>query len=185
MRQRFGIYRRAFGDVIVESSFNFDTSTIGPYKIPITLPFHYDYISKQLPKYRFYEEMLKSREALAVVDINGSFFAIIEKTRCYLVSASDGLECNIRTFDTPLDVPDYRHVGYRKTYPKNLSVYHYPWYLLQNVETGEVLDFEHAVLQEVLVEPHVGLYKSLIDTPYDAVFFDTYLNQIAYLSERS
>lgn len=129
--------------------------------------------------------MLKSREALAVVDINGSFYAIIEKDRCYYISAKDGLECNLRLFDKPLDIPTYRHVGYRKTYPKNLSVYHYPWYLLQDVKTGEVLDFEHVVLQDVLVEPHVGLYKSLIDTPHDAIYYDTYLNQIAYLTERS
>lgn len=125
--------------------------------------------------------MLKSREALAVVDINGSFFAIIEKDRCYLVSAADGLECNHRLFERHLDVPEYRHIGYRKTYPQNLSVYHYPWYLLQDVKTGKVLDFENATVSHAMVEPHVGLYKNLVDTPHSAIYFNTDLNCITYL----
>lgn len=181
MRQRFGIYRRAFGDVIVESSFDFDNQTIGPYKLPVNLPFSYDYMDRSLPVYRFYEEMLKSREALAVVDINGSFYGIIEKDRCYYISASDGLECNMRLFDRPLDIPEYRHIGYRKTYPKNLSVYHYPWYLLQDVSTGKVLDFEDIIVNSPLVEPHVGLYKSLINTPNEAIYYNTVLNCISYI----
>lgn len=149
--------------------------------MPVTLPFSHDYDGQSLPIYRFYEEMMKSREALAVVDINGNYFGVIEKDGCYLISAKDGIESRHKMFNQPLDIPEYRHIGYRKTYPKNLSVFHYPWYLLQDIKTGEVLDFERCIIQEVLVDPHVGLYKNLVNTDFDAIYFDTYTNSIAYI----
>lgn len=124
---------------------------------------------------------MKNREALAVIDVNGSYYGIIESSCTYLISAYDGIEYNINNFDKPLNIPEYRHIGYRKTYPKNLSVYHYPWYLLQDVKTGEILDFPGVQINSPLLDPHVGLYKNLVYTDFEAIYFDTEKNSIQYL----
>ena len=167
--------------MIVESSFDFDTSTIGPYKIPEQLPYSQEFAGNVLPHHSLYTEMLKSRDILAVVDVNGLLFGIIERDRCYLIDTRDNMEYRHKVFKAPLPIPEYQHIGYRKTYPKTLSVYHYPWYLLQDVKTGEVLDFEGIKVSSPLVEPHVGLYKNLVDTSYEAIYFDTSNNCITYL----
>lgn len=166
--------------MIVECSYDPKTISLGPYKLPTPLPYSAEYCNA-LPLWKLYEVFIKQTDALAVASVNGAWFGCVTEKGWYLLDGTCALHQREIVFPTPIAVPHFQHIGYRKTYPKNLSVYHYPWYLLQNIETGEVLDFPNAHVTDGFPNPHVSLYKSLVTTNYDAIYADCKTGQLNYL----
>lgn len=73
---------------------------------------------------------------------------------------------------TPIQLPNYSHIGFEKTYQECKAVYSWPWYLLGDLDTGQIFDYECKLSGTPLVDPPLSLYKYLLDTDYDAVYYD-------------
>lgn len=185
----FGLYRTRCGGEIVQSFYDFDKQQIGPYKIPIKL----NYIPERscydvFEKYRYYEELVKSFDALAIFNINNYCFVIIERCRVYQVPYSKTadttrhkLELLSWNLPEPLDVPVYNHIGYIKTFHKCKAVSQYPTYLVQDAVTGEIPGFTEKLNGVPLVDPPLSLYRELINSDAKAVYFDTISNETKFL----
>ena len=177
-----------FGGEIVQSSYDYDTQTIGPYHIPIEV--HYDIDSAQgnaFPLYRYYELLNIDEEALAVFNVNNYCFCLVRKDYIYMVpfSANEAKHKRLQLpefkLSKPLLVPTYRHVGWVKTYQQCKAVYTWPWKLLEDVNTGEVWSFKEKIKGEPLINPPLALYKYLIETDHRGVYFDIAQNKPVFI----
>lgn len=185
----FGLYRMKSGGKIVQSFYDFDKQQIGPYHVPIPLNYVPEMSTcNQFMIYRFYEELVKSHDALAIFNINNYCFVVVERYRVYQVAYSKvadttrhKLELLNWVLPEPLNVPVYNHIGYIKTYHQCKAVSQYPTYLLQDATTGEVLDFNEKLDGIPLVEPPLSLYRELIESDAKAVYFDTVSNKPKFL----
>lgn len=176
-----GIYRMTCGSEIVESSFDFDTNSIGPIKIPISLSYvPEESQSNKFFMYRFYEEMLSNPEALAVFNLNNYCLVVVQPMYMYEVSYHkmidrqySKLELVDWVFTKPLQLPTYAHVGYVKTYPKNWAVTIDPYKLIEDTATKELWGFKEKIKGNVQLNPDLSLYKALYDNAdAKAVYFD-------------
>lgn len=168
-----------FGGEIVESSYDYDTQTIGPYHNPVEV--HLNQFASQgnsFSRYKYYQILNEDESALAVFNVSNRYFGVLCKDRFYertflkddLIRRKRNLP-NIQ-FETPMQIPEYRHIGWIKTYQKCKAVYTYPWKLLQDVNTGELDGFNTKIDGEPLVDPPLVLYKELLDTDYRGVYYD-------------
>lgn len=87
----------------------------------------------------------------------------------------------IFSINPPIVTPNYNHIGFIKTYQKCKAIYTWPWYLLGDLTTGKIYDFNETIQGKPLENPPLSLYKSLIDTEYDAVYFDTMQNKPVFI----
>ena len=185
----FGLYRRSCGAEIVESCYDLDKQQIGPIHVPI----HLNYIPElsthnDFAIYRFYEELVKNTEALAIFNVNNYCFVIVERNYVYQVPYSKVADltrhklelCNW-PLSTPINIPVYNHIGYVKTFHKCQAVSQYPTYLIADAMTGEIPDFKEQVDGVPLVNPPLALYKELINSDAKAVYFDTISNKPKFL----
>ena len=185
----FGLYRMRSGAEIVQSYYDFDKQQIGPIHVPI----HLNYIPElsthnSFAIYRFYEELVKNTEALAIFNINNYCFVIVERYRVYQAAYSKiadttrhKLELLNWVLPTPIDVPVYNHIGFVKTYPKCKAVSQYPTYLIADAVTQEIPGFNEPIDGIPLVDPPLALYKELINSDAKAVYFDTISNKPKFL----
>ena len=168
----------AYGGKIVQSFYDYDTSTIGPYKLPIQLHYSLEGSSNSFSTYKFYELLNKYEDALAVFNNNNYCFAVVYVDKLvmlpmYQSDLKGKKELPILMFEKNLDVPTYKHVGWVKTYQDCKAVYTWPWRLLQDTQTGDVWDFKDKLEGEPLENPPLSLYKCLLDTDHRGVYFDT------------
>lgn len=183
----FGLYRRTFGSRIVESSYDYATSIIGPYKLPIVI--HEPEIISQgvaVSVYNFYQLLNKYEDALAVFNNNNYCYCIVFKDRLEMMPFSPNNVKRGDTFPTlhfenNLPVPTYKHVGWVKTYQSCIATYTWPWKLILDEATGEVWDFSDKIEGAPLENPPLSLYKCLIDTNHRGVYFDTKLNKPVFI----
>lgn len=178
-----------FGAEIVQSSYDFDTQKIGPYHNPVEV--HCD--DKQASGnafsfYKFYEIMNQDEQALAVFNVCNAYFGVLRRDRFYERKfirddwKKQSLVLPDIPFEKPLDIPEYRHIGWVKTYQQCKAVYTYPWKLIQDVCTGELDGFKTKLEGEPLVNPPLSLYKELINTEYRGVYFDTLSNKPVFIN---
>lgn len=186
-----GLYRMICGSQIVESFFDFETDTIGPYKIPV----HLNYIpelsqTNKFFMYRLYEIMLADADALAVFNLNNYCIVVVTRTGMYEESYyrltdkaySNKLELLSWTFDKPLQIPTYNIVGYIKTYQKSWSVTINPYYLIENSATKELDGFTERLKGNVQLNPDFALYKELITNDRaQAVYFSLDTNKPEFI----
>lgn len=147
---------------------------IGPYKVPNGPSFSEDaQQSNPFAHYMFYKLMLDDADILAVFNVNNYCFGILRKN-IFFMRFYEESEKQLPAYiiDPPLNLPNYQHIGYVKTYPKCKTVYHYPWYLIQNADTGEVPGYGNININNPLVNPPLALYKALLNTDCTGVYFD-------------
>ena len=176
----FGLYRLSYGTEIIKSFFDYETNTIGPYMLPIKVHEHSNaYNGNSIAEYRLYELMQNDKDLLAVFNNNNFCFCLVYADRLQMKPFfNKDLESKKYSFKTlyypqPLKLPTYRHIGYMKTYQDCKAVYCYPWYIVQNVETGEIPGFKDRVSGEPLVDPPLVLYKELLShREYKGVYYD-------------
>lgn len=180
-----GLYRMRSGGEIVQSSFDFDTSTIGPYHIPVKLNYVPESsIVNNIPLYRFYQEMVKSGQALAIFNVNNYCLAILERTCLYEIApfpSQTKLDLVAWNFSEPITSVVYNHIGYVKTFHKCKAISQYPTYLLADSVTGKIPDFTEQVEGVPLIDPPLSLYRELINSDAKAVYFDTISNKPKFL----
>ena len=92
-----------------------------------------------------------------------------------------GASLPIINFETNLNVPTYKHVGWIKTYQDCKAVYSWPWMLIQDVATGDVWDFDGKIEGEPLENPPLSLYKELINTEHRGIYFDLKQNKPMFI----
>ncbi len=162
----------------MQSFYDYDTQTIGPYKIPVDIEYKLSEQSNAFSVYRYYEIMNRFTEALAVFNNNNFCVCILtpEYLRFEYLTAYEAthnrFKLPIIKLDTPIVLNKYEHVGWIKTYQQCQAVYHWPWMLLGDTETKEIYDFSDKLSGHPLVNPPLSLYKLLVDTDYNAVFYD-------------
>lgn len=135
--------------------------------------------------------MLKDDNAIAVFNNCNNTIVVVCPNKMYTVPVVDKPtkkeEKALRefTFDKTIELPQYRHIGYIKTYPKCKAVYEYPWKLIQCISDGSIVDYQNNTLEGTPLEnPPYSLYKELINTEHDAVYFDLDTAQIKYLDRK-
>lgn len=169
------------GGKIVESFYDFDTQQIGPIRLPLNLPYlPEDGAGNRFPIYRYYEELLKDPDALAIFNLNNYCFVLVQRSLVYEVAPTrnydpkkNKLELISWRLPEPLTVPIYNHIGYVKSKHKCLAVSQYPTYLVEDVATKELDGFTQKPEGVPLVNPPLALYKDLLKTDAEAVYFDT------------
>lgn len=168
-----------FGGEIVESFYDYGTQSIGPYHNPVEVHYNAELSSgNSFAKYKYYQIMNEDEEALAVFNVANTYFGVLRKDRFYERKFLDDSLIRGRVllpdiiFDTPINIPTYRHVGWIKTYQKCKAVYTYPWKLLQNVETGEIDGFDVKISGDPIIDPPLTLYKELLNTDSRGVYYD-------------
>lgn len=166
------------GGEIVKSFYDYDTSKIGPFEIPIKFQPPEKEMSDGFSLYRYYEVLLKDDEAIACFNNANYSFTVIRRNYIYQVPYSKfhkpqkGDMFSSFFLDKPIQAPTFKHIGYVKTYPECKAVYHYPWYLLQDTSTGKAWGMKDEITGNPMENPPVTLYKALIDSPHKAVYFD-------------
>lgn len=167
----------SYGGEIVQSTYDYDKSTIGPYTIPYTLSYSAENgVSNVIPMYRLYEEMLQHEGTLAVFNVNNYCIATLYSDRLVQVPIyqNDKTKDLIQlTFRNRIKVPIVQPVGYIKTYQKCLAVTELPNYLLMDFERN-LIGLESKMEGTPMVRPPYNLYKVLItEEQAKAVYFDT------------
>lgn len=165
----------------VLSSYNYETGMIGPYKVPIAIEYKpQDAQKSSVQNYRVYRALLSDDSAIAAFNNCNNTIVVVCRNHMYTVPTVDNPskmeQKAIRdfSFKEPIYVPSYKHIGYVKTYPQCKAVYEFPWQLIQDVNTGEIWEYENVRLDCVPVEnPPLSLYKALIDTDYKAAYIDS------------
>jgi len=177
-----------FGSEIVESFYDYDSQMIGPYKVPIEIQYNADSCQgNAFSKYTFYELMNKEEGALAVFNVNNYCFCVLYKDAVRMKHYTVGdLSYNKKelpcfSIEPPLDVPEYKHVGWVKTYQKCIAVYTWPWKMIEDTQTKTVWGFKDKLLGEPLENPPLSLYKELISTEHKGVYIDKNTNQVMFL----
>ena len=161
------------GAEIVQSSFDYDTSTIGPFKIPIKLTHVPSETVNNFQISAFYNAMVCDERALAVFNVNNYCLCVVTRNGAYQVPATNTpkLELTQWTFDHPLDIPVYEHIGYVKTYHKCLSISQLPTFLVRELGSDKAIGFSTKLTGNIVTSPPLSLYKQeLIQTDADAVY---------------
>ena len=134
--------------------------------------------------------MNKFEDALAIFNDNNYCFVILTRNQVLFEPYAIGdrqrrgntyPEFNILQ---PLNIPEYTHVGWVKTYQKCIATYTWPWKLLYDASSNNIVDSLTPVKGVPLANPPLSLYKSLIDTEFDAVYIDSLSNEPVYINLR-
>lgn len=180
----FGLYRIHSGAKIVESSYDFDKQQIGPYKLPITLP----YIPEECNgdvfyKYKYYTALLQDPNALAVFNLNNACLCVACNTYLYetVLNVNTKLELQQWAFRQPIQPTVFEHIGYERTYQNCLAVSQYPAFLLRVANSLNAFGYEDAIVGDPLVNPPMSLYRELINSEAQAVYFDKKTQQPKFL----
>ena len=179
----FGIYRRTSGDTIVKSSFDYNTSTIGPYTLPIKVNHIPTENVNKFREYKFYEVMLNDPQALAVFNVNNYCLAVLTRYAVYQVPPRDGMKLDLVNwvFKEPLKFPVYEHIGFVKSYHECLAVTQMPTHLIRKVASNKAEDFTETLQCNPVVNPPLQLYKELLNSDAKAVYMDAVTQQPVFL----
>lgn len=124
-------------------------------------------------RYKYYQYMQKNEAALAIFNINNYCFGVVTQTHFFEEPYDSSVpESEMVCYEQPITLPPYTHIGYCKTYSKCKAIYHWPWYLLANLQSGVIYDYAATLGAEPVVNPPLSLYKELIDTDAKAVYLD-------------
>ena len=174
----FGLWRRALGSKIVEGSYDVEHRRIGPYIIPDDAPAGIlpDVGNYLMPVSCYYAAMQNINGALAVVQICNDEVGVLTPHSFYLIVKPNVSGGHQELYETilrnPMQVPEYRHIGYIKTWQRSQLVYQYPWYLIQDM-SGTVVDYNVTIADNVVVDPPLTLYRELIHSEHEAVYMLT------------
>lgn len=181
----FGLYRMRCGSTIVESSYDYDTQTIGPYVLPLNLPYIPESCSQGdvFYKYKYYTALLKDDEALAVFNLNNYCLVVVRRYQVYETVLDDEskLELLQWSFTKPLAPIVYSHIGYEKSYHNCLAVSQYPNQLVRAANERNAYGYTDAIEGVPLLDPPLSLYKELLNSEAKAVYFDTVSKQPKFL----
>lgn len=169
-----------FGAEIVQSTYDYDTRTIGPYTIPIDIQYNGALQEgNAFSMYKFYEVFNEDPEAIAVFNNNNYCFCVVHRDKVIMrpYIYKDVLYRKntypIIEFKEPLQLPNYVHIGWVKTYQQCKAIYTWPWKLLMDVDTGCIADTDIKVIGTPALEPPLVLYKELINTDKTGIYYDT------------
>lgn len=172
----------------MKSFFDYDTSMIGPYKIPMELG--YNPILSQGTKgyeYMLYKLVNNSKSMLAAFLANNTYIICLDQFGFH-ERKLDGLYneklLHVR-FPQPMQIPNVRHVGYWKTYTHCLSISELPWHMFLDMETGTVCGTNGLKIPYATFDPDICIYKELItkDESIQGVFFDMNEVRLRYIEE--
>lgn len=161
------------GSKIIKSSFDFDTSQIGPYTLPIKLNLAVRDKDNKIPIYRLYEEMLFHTDSIAVFNVNNYCICVVTPTQALQVPAyrdravRDLLEWK---FTYRITNKIYQHIGYVKTYQQCLAVTEMPEYLILDTTKVVPEGFNSMLEATPRLNPPLTLYRELVNSDADAVY---------------
>ena len=172
------MYRLAPNSPIIETSFDYVNSTIGPYKVPIKVQPDIQLQQKgSVSPYQYYDMLYKNQDMLAIINVNNY---------CFLCLYADSIAF------TPLSINDialqnklpyypdryniqtetYQHIGYIRTEQVCKAAHLLPYHLLRNERTGYVPYVTEQHINNPLINPPLNLYKELLKTEHKAVYYD-------------
>lgn len=174
------------GAKIVQSSYDYDTHTIGPYTLPFTLYYVNEHNEpNRFPVYKYYEALLRDEEAIAVFNVNNYCFCVVRRNMAYECAVRDNEKLDLVNFvyRQPLDIPYYERVGYIKSYHECLAVSQFPTSLVRVANSDTAYQFTEHFDGVPLVDPPLSLYKELLnhEDGAQAVYFDTISKQPKFL----
>lgn len=175
MASTFGLYRKRCGAKIVRSSYDFDTGMIGPYKVPISLPYvHENAGHSMFHEYNYYQALLQDEAAIAVFNLNDYCLCVLTPTRLYqtVLQIDTKLELLSWDFHCSIVKERYQHIGYVRSYHDCLAVSQYPTYLIREVNSQLAEDFTTPITGKPLVDPPLALYKELLNSEAEAIYYD-------------
>ena len=176
MNQVNGLYRLYTNGPITESTLDLYTNIIGPYKIPYPLPWNPDTANSKATDYvRLYELLLDDPDALIAFDYCSMSYVTVSQNQIRFYPRLTGSTNISRSFDakylvSAMKIDMFEPIGWIKTYPKYKEVYQAPYYVLRNINTGELPDFPGVKLDfEPKGGPELQDYKELLSTSHKAV----------------
>lgn len=163
------------GSVIVQSSYNYEEHSIGPYSVPVD----FNYVptggtENAIPMYRLYEELLANDRAIAVFNLNNLCICVLYPDSLIQVSiGKNAKEYDLQQwrFRQPIITPQLEHVGFIATYQDCLAVTQAPYHLTVN-KMGTLSDGFGKLTFNALRNPPYSLYKELVANGAGAVLFD-------------
>ncbi|MCM1218888.1 MAG: hypothetical protein NC548_30770 [Lachnospiraceae bacterium] len=170
--------------MIVPSSYDYDKQCIGPYTLPLDLPYISEYCNgDRFHRYQYYTALLQDEKALAVFNVNNYCLCVVRKDMAYEtdLGLNPKLELLQWAFTNVLNVPLYEHVGFIKSYHNCLAVTQLPTYLIRVMGSKKACDFEDDFDGAPMVNPPLSLYRELVNSEAKAVYFDTTSNQVKFL----
>lgn len=183
------MYRIWSGAPIHQSSYDYDTKMIGPFKCPLpigSIPTAYG--KSGVSEYSFYKIFNQYPDILAVFRVNNALMCCIHKDgkASYLPLLIDDERAYRQLPDVPecvdILVPDaYEHIGYLRTYKHTMNEKQFPDHLVRNMRTKRVPYIDGRITGEPLLNPSVSLYKQLIDTDHKAVYFDLSQSKVVFV----
>ena len=184
-----GLYRLAYKAPIVESIYDYDTHTIGPYVLPCHIHAFVDFNPNNAVNMdRLYEVMRNDETILAVFNnCNRTIVAVHANMLQHHSTISSITPSDLRMlckleFSKSIAVGHYEYIGFVKTYQLNKSFYTEPYRLIRDINTGVIPGFEDVKLEcEPAIDPPLSVYKKLIETDYRAVYVDSVTGDLHYI----
>lgn len=175
MASTFGLYRKRCGAKIVKSSYDFDTGMIGPYAVPINLPYVPESEGNAMfHEYNYYQALLQDDAAIAVFNLNNYCLCVLTHTQLYqtVLQVDTKLELMTWNFRSPIVKANYQHIGYIRSYHDCLAVSQYPTYLIREVNSQLAEDFTTPIVGKPMIDPPLALYKELLNNEAEAIYYD-------------
>lgn len=170
--------------MIVPSSYDYDTQTIGPYTLPVHIDYAQEYCNgDRFYKYKYYQALLQDENALAVFNVNNYCLCVVCRDHAYEtdLNAASKLELLEWRFPFPIEAAVYQHVGFVKSYHDCLAVTQFPTYLIRALGSQKAYELEDEFEGVPLVDPPLSLYRELVNSEAKAVYFDTISKQPKFL----
>lgn len=160
---------------------------IGPYECPIDIAYNKDLQQgNAVATWRYYQYLQETPSALAIFN-NANYCFVILHADCVtfepFISGDTKLKRKLPSFyRTPaISSKQYECIGYWRTNQPCKAVYQYPWYLIRERNTGEVVDVSVPLQGDPVVDPPLSIYKELIATNYSAVYLDKRTNKTMFI----
>lgn len=171
-----GLFRIASGARIVESSYDYDTHMIGPYKCYVDIAPPEKISNNQTSWHTLYDLLVSNEDALAVFDNNYTTLVVIYYNAIDVIIQHAAMADKHPELAHHYDVSNlppqiqYRHIGYERTELKCKSVFIQPYHLIQNPENNIIMGFGVTPDDEPVVNPPISLYAELTKTNHKAVY---------------
>ena len=177
-----GVYRLTAGSRLIESSYDYDTTMIGPFSSRIKLG--KPSVAHSIEKYKLYSTLLSSPKYRAVFS-DGRVLGVIATDSFEVIPLNKSKYAVVQTEYYALNnlVPErnYQHIGFERTECLCKDVFIPPFRLLLNPHNNYIMGYNKVIDCKPVINPSVNLYVDLVKTEHKAVYLDSATNQPVYL----
>lgn len=172
-----GIYRLIPKGEIFDGYYDHDTQMIGPFSVQCKTDWSDEWHTTQgVPNiYHLYKALLFHEQAYCAFFINNDIVAFALPDILHCATIYKDMKW-FDYYDKPMTLPDYKSIGYVKTYAKTVSVGMAPFALAYDEHTGKAC--VHGKWVDLPSPPAlkscpISAYSELIKTDYEAVYYNT------------